>query len=322
MLSIYQLMRYLRNTHHIQVKSSQTQALRNIGYYHGFKGYRFVREDSNRINFSSLDQIITLNRYDMQLKTILYPKVMFIENALKSYVIESLLKDSNSENFDEIYNKSLTSYRNHTPGSKYYIKQYSKRMGLKGTVNKALIRDYEKRSVVSHFFNNDISIPIWAIFETLSLGEFGVLFDCSSTKVKLYVSKIMKLPTNLDSDGLITLYFIFTIKDLRNAIAHNNVIFDTRFKTGNVNTRLQNLLKKEIGLTTIDFNYMDAYVIMITYFLRKMGETKTSCKQFITSYQLQTDNLRNELPINICNKILGTQHQNNMIALQKFIHES
>lgn len=29
MLSIYQLMKYLRNTHHINVKSSQTQALRN-----------------------------------------------------------------------------------------------------------------------------------------------------------------------------------------------------------------------------------------------------------------------------------------------------
>ena len=54
MLSIYQLMKYLRNTHHIQVKSSQTQALRNIGYYHGFKGYRFIRNAANRVNFSIL----------------------------------------------------------------------------------------------------------------------------------------------------------------------------------------------------------------------------------------------------------------------------
>ena len=52
---------YLRNKHHISVKSSQTQSLRNIGYYHGFKGYRFVREDRNRINFSSLNKVIALN---------------------------------------------------------------------------------------------------------------------------------------------------------------------------------------------------------------------------------------------------------------------
>jgi len=53
MLSIYQLMKYLRNVHHINVKSNQTQALRNIGYYHGFKGYRFIREDTNSITVNS-----------------------------------------------------------------------------------------------------------------------------------------------------------------------------------------------------------------------------------------------------------------------------
>lgn len=83
-------------------------------------------EDTNRVNFSSLDEIIALNKYDMRLKTVLYPKVMFIENALKSYVIEALLADSKSENFDVIYNKSLTAYRNYTPGA-VHIKQSTRR---------------------------------------------------------------------------------------------------------------------------------------------------------------------------------------------------
>ncbi len=322
MLSIYQLMKYLRNAHHIDVKSSQTQSLRNIGYYHGFKGYRFIREDTNKIIFTSLDEVIALNKFDMQLKTALYPKVMYIENALKSYVIEALLADSKSENFDVIYAKSLTAYKNHTPGSDEYKKAYVKRMKLKGKIDTALIRDYEKRSVVAHFFNNDINIPVWAIFETLTLGEFGTLYDCACTNVKLYVSKIMKLPTNLDSDGMNTQYFIFTIKDLRNAIAHNNVIFDTRFKTGKIHKRLLFLLESEVGITNISFNYMDAYVIMITYFLRKMGETKTVCRQFVSLYQQQTEYLRQELPVNICNQVLGTQHRTNMMALQKFISNS
>lgn len=322
MLSIYQLMRYLRKKHHIHVKSSQTQALRNMGYYHGFKGYRFIREDTKRVNFSSLDEVIALNKYDMQLKTVLYPKVMFIENALKSYVIEALLTDSKTENFDVIYNKSLTAYRNHTPGSPAYKTEYTKRMNLKGKINSALVRDYNKRSVVAHFFNTDKTIPVWAIFETLSLGEFGTLYDCACTNVKLYVSNIMKLPTNLDSDGMNTQFFIFTVKDLRNAIAHNNVIFDTRFKTGKVDQRLIALLESEVGIPNIDFKYMDAYVIMITYFLRKMGETKTVCKQFVASYQQQTEYLRNELPINIYNQVVGTQHRTNMRLLQNFISNS
>ena len=64
---------------------------------------------------------------------------------------------------------------------------------------------------------------------------------------------------------------------------------------------------------------MDAYIIMVTYFLRKMGETKTACKQFITLYHQQTEYLRNELPINIYNQVVGTQHRPNMIAIQNFI---
>lgn len=322
MLSIYQLMKYLRNVYHINVKSNQTQALRNIGYYHGFKGYRFIRENTNRVKFTSLDEVIALNKYDMQLKAMLYPKVMFIENALKNYVIEALLADSKSENFDIIYNKSLTAYRTHQQGSDTYKKEFTKRMNLKGKINSALVRDYKNRSVVSHFFNNDMSIPVWAIFETLTLGEFGTLYDCASKNVKKFVSKIMKLPTNLDSDGMNTQFFIFTIKDLRNAIAHNNVIFDTRFKTGKIDKRLINLLESEVGISNIDFKYMDAYIIAIIYFLIKMRETKTVCKQFLTSYQQQTEYLRNELPINIYSQVVGTQHRNNMSALKRFISKS
>lgn len=67
---------------------------------------------------------------------------------------------------------------------------------------------------------------------------------------------------------------------------------------------------------------MDAYVIMITYFLRKMGETKTSYKQFVAAYQQQTEYLRNELPIGVCNQILGTQHRSNINTLQKFTSKS
>ena len=98
MLTINQLMKYLRSKHNIAVKSNQAQDLRNMGYYHGFKGYRFIREDTNRVNFSSLDEIIALNKYDMRLKTVLYPKLLFIDNSLKIYVIESTLKNAKSEN--------------------------------------------------------------------------------------------------------------------------------------------------------------------------------------------------------------------------------
>lgn len=323
MLSINQLMKYLRAHHHITVKSNQAQALRNIGYYHGFKGYRFIRTPNQRIPFSSLDEVIALNKFDMQLKTIFYPKVMFIENALKSYVIEAVLKDSKSETLDAIFEKSITDYKSYKRGGSQYHKQYAKRMTLKGKINSALLRDYSnKRQVVNHFFDGDRPIPIWAIFESLTLGEFGTFFSCASSNIKLATSSILKLPRNLDADGKITEYIIYAIKDLRNAIAHNNTIFDTRFQTNSINRRLLSLLETEIGTSGLDFKYIEAYVILTTYVLRKMGVTKTECKQFINSFADCTNELRVQMSPNVCNQILGTQQRAHLHKLQEFISNS
>lgn len=323
MLSINQLMKYLRNHHQISVKANQAQPLRNIGYYHGYKGYRFVRTPNQRISFSSLDEIIALNKFDMQLKALIYPKVMFIENALKSYVIESVLQDSNSENLEVIFNKSITAYKSCSPKSQEYHKQYAKRMTLKGKINNALLRDYSnQKRTVNHFFDSDRPIPIWAIFESLTLGEFGTFFACSNSNVKLKTSNILHLPDNLDSDGRITEYMIYTIKDLRNAVAHNSIIFDTRFQTSKINGRLISLLETEVGINGLDFKYIDAYIILIAYILRKMGETKTTCKQFVTSFMDCTDLLRTQLSPNVCNQILGTQQRKHLNQLQNFISNS
>ena len=323
MLTINQLMKYLRNHHSISVKSNQAQSLRYIGYYHGYKGYRFTRNPNSRIPFSSLDEVIALNNFDMQLKTLFYPKVMFIENALKSYVIESVLMDSRSENLDVIFNKSITNYRSFPRGSDSYHKQYEKRMNLKGKINTALLRDYSnKKQTVNHFFDSDRAIPIWAIFESLTLGEFGTFFSCANSNVKLRTSRILHLPSNLDSDGKLTEYIIYTVKDLRNAIAHNNTIFDTRFQTSRINQRLVSLLQSETGIANLNFKYIDAYIVLITYVLRKMGETKTSCKQFISSFIVCTDDLRSQISPNICNQILGTHQRPHLIALQNFLSRS
>lgn len=323
MLTINQLMRYLRSKHHITVKSNQSQSLRNMGYYHGFKGYRFIRTPNQRIAFSSFDEVSALNNFDMKLKALFYPKVMFIETALKSYVIEATLKDSHSENIDTIFGKSITNYRSFTPGSRNYHQEYAKRMSLRSKINSALLRDYgNKKQTVNHFFDTDRSIPIWAAFESLALGEFGTFFACANANVKKSTSAILHLPSQLDADGRITEFIIYSIKDLRNAVAHNNTIFDTRFQTGEINQRLVALLETEIGISNLDFKYNYSYVILLTYVLRKMGETKTSCKQFLNAYIALTDELRTQLPANVCNQILGTQQRPHLRQLQNFISNS
>ena len=73
------------------------------------KGYRFVGKAENRLALSDFSQITALNDFDMQLKTLLYPRIMLVETALKNYTLEAVLADSKSESIRD--NMEQKSYR-------------------------------------------------------------------------------------------------------------------------------------------------------------------------------------------------------------------
>lgn len=320
MESFENLLVHLSQKHNIEVHKSQENDLRNLGYYHGFKGYRFIRTEKKRIPFSSMKEISALNKFDLNLKSIFYPRIMFIENALKSYFIESILFDSQSEEMSIIYTRTITNYQKYSKGSEPYKKEFKKRMDLQMKINSALIRDYQKgRKIEEHFFNEDKPIPVWAVFESLTLGEFGTFFECANLHTKLNTSKLLHLPTNLDADGELISFIIFTLRDLRNAVAHNSVIFDTRFQTSKINKRLIGLLESETGIKNIDFKYISSYIILVAYLHKKLNMKKHDCIAFVHQYLNECDYLFKILPINTCFEILGTNNKSIMVMLENYL---
>ncbi|MBY6985304.1 hypothetical protein HYH98_01630 [Clostridium botulinum] len=63
---------------------------------------------------------------------------MFIETALKNYVLEIVLEESKSDNFIFIYDNLLTKYRNYQVGSPNYKKAINKRLKLRNNVYNTL----------------------------------------------------------------------------------------------------------------------------------------------------------------------------------------
>ena len=191
MYSLNDLAVHLKNKHNLPVQNNQIQDLRNIGYYHGYKGYRFIRKAGNLINFTAFGQIVDLNNFDMQLKGLFYPNLMFIENALKSYVLEATLAECQSEKLNDVYKKGLTYYSEFSAGTPPYKKEFKRRMELEMKISNALIRDYmSDKAIEVHFYNQDKEIPIWAAFESLTLGEFGTFFACSNKTIRNNVSTL------------------------------------------------------------------------------------------------------------------------------------
>ena len=63
------LMKYLRDHHNIYIKGKKDKSnLINIGYYHGYKGYRYIKNPNNRINLTSFNEIVSIVNFDKKLK--------------------------------------------------------------------------------------------------------------------------------------------------------------------------------------------------------------------------------------------------------------
>lgn len=106
----------------------------------------------------------------MELKSLFYPQIMSIETALKNYFLEIILIHGKTENFNAIYDSLLTYYKSHPVGSKPYKNALNKRLRLRDQLYNVLTRDYTNdKQVVQHFYHKDKPVPIWAIFEVISL---------------------------------------------------------------------------------------------------------------------------------------------------------
>ena len=112
----------------------------------------------------------------MDLKSLFYPLIMFAETALKNYVLEAIISQGRSPHFKDIYRTLITDYGRHRPGTSRYRKAYRRRLRLRNTIYGVLSEQYKlNEPIVQHFYHKDLSMPVWGIFELISLGQFGPL---------------------------------------------------------------------------------------------------------------------------------------------------
>ena len=319
--SINGLMKYLREKHHIQIKgSNHKKQLKNVGYYHGYKGYRYIKKPNNRIKFNNFDEILSIIDFDNKVKALLYPQVMFIETALKSYALEIIIQNGKTENFSQIYANLMTDYKSYSNQSDRYKNAYKKRLDTYNRIQNVIANSYASdNNIVSHYLKNDESVPIWAIFEIITLGEFGNLISTFDLNTRKNISQDLGLNVAFDSSGRLLENIIFLIKDLRNAIAHNNVIFDTRFRNRNINTTLLKSLCRDTNIQGINFTSISDYMILVLYILKKLNKTNKELTNVINDFIKTIDILKQNIPSSIFNQIILTNDLQKLQILKYFI---
>ena len=318
--SINALMAVMRNDKGISIGGSlQKKKLRYMGYFHGYKGYRYCNSPSSLLPFSDFNELQSVYEFDMRIKAIMYPQIMFLETTLKNYALEEILRLSNSDRFAEAYAQLLNDYRSHPVNSDPYKKAIRKRMDLRNKVYSIISRDYGRNNIVNHYYDRDRQVPIWAIFELISLGEFGNLLGCLNNTTRANISRSVGIKASVDTDGKMVERIVFTLKDLRNAVAHNNTVFDTRFKTGRVNQRIARYIESETNIRNINFETIVDYVILISFVMKLLDRNKTDIMSFIKQFEDASESLRNSVPTSIFNRIIHTDTRGKLSGLKLYL---
>ena len=288
-----------------------------MGYYHGYKGYRYCSRPSSLLPYKDFNELQAVYNFDMQIKAILYPQIMSLETTLKNYVLEAVLSEAKSDKFSYIYSKLLTDYKSYPNGTKRK-ERIIKRLTLRDTIYGNISKSYGKNNIVNHYYDKDKLVPIWGIFELLTLGQFGSFVSCLNLSVRKRISNEVGIKSNVDSDGRMLEKIIYILKDLRNAVAHNSTVFDTRFKTGNIDSRISKYINTEISISSVDFNSIVDYIILISFLLKILQYNENEITEFICQFEKACENLRNEIPIEIYSKIVYTNTKSKITAVKLF----
>lgn len=309
--TINALMKHLREDCGIQINGSkQKRQLINYGYYHGYKGYRFFKKSSNSIPFSNFDEIVSVIKFDNELKALLYPKIMFIETATKNIVIDAVVKDMKDVSFDGIYKKKM----NDDPGNRG---KRTKRLKLRDSIHASISWKYKNNdSMISHFYDRGDDIPIWAIFETITFGTLANFINCLDSVTREELLKSLEMLSGTDTERQLLSNTLFALSGLRNAVAHNNIVFDCRFEDRKISKNVVAWLNGELYTKKITFDYLVDYFCLICCFLKHLGCEKDDVLHFIDSYEDMIAKLHRSISSNIYMKIVSSDVNSKLEVLK------
>lgn len=150
----------------------------------------------------------------------------------------------------------------------------------------------------------------------MTMGDFGYLLSCLTYDVRDDISKRLGLNVSCDTKRELIYKYVYTLKDLRNAIAHNAVVFDTRFRNIDPTKSMKQCLKLEVGLPYVNFDTIGDYIILMCYYLKLLRVSRTDIKAFIREFEKITDNYRSTVSQSVAAKVIPPDLASRMAALK------
>ena len=305
------LMKHIRDKHNIQIKGSKHKTdLLNMGYYHGYKRFRFIKNVSSKQNFTNFDQIKAIHKFDTAVKALIYPLITQVETGLKNRTIDYLVTNSNPD-IEAIFRDRLNGYKDYHKINDYkkYRQRLKERLDLRQNIDETIAYYYGKNDSLSHFIHNSRPIPLWGFFEAISFGQYGHFLSALNKNDRLELCDIIGLThSGLNTDGRLLEQIVFALTGLRNATMHNAPVFDANFNKDIPPKKLKDFINGKLGFDNnfdISFNTIIDYIILLIYIMRLQGFSKRELKSYIAKFRRINDALYHAVEKSTFDKIVG-----------------
>lgn len=310
--SLNSLMRHIRACGIAVGGSGDKTALARMGYFHGYKGYRFSRQPGRRVPYSSFAEVKAVAEFDTALKALFYPVLMKLEMSMKNLALVEILDAADSSALSDVCSRLM-------PGTK--------KNGMRGKLevvhasNGVLLSSYKHEDrIVRHYYDGPSgTVPIWALMEVITLGHFATFLEQLSDSVLNDIAASWGLKRK---HGDLAPHFVLAVKDLRNCVAHNGMVFDTRFANAKVRRPISDALRVEVGYsatTKLAFDTITDYVVLLAYLACAIGFPKREIAALIRDYQAATEALFAKVPFSIFSVIVHADNRSKVAHLAKWL---
>ena len=314
--SLNALMRHIRQTSGIKIAgSADKKALAQVGYFHGYKGYRYAGHAGKRIPYVTFGELRAVIRFDTQIKGLLYPMLMNLEMAMKNLALVEILDAADSSRLNDVYSRLMPGTRKGKRAGKLEVIHQS---------NEVLLRSYKRNNtIVRHYYDSpDEVVPVWALMEVITLGHFARLLEQLCDPVMTDIAERWGLRRR---DAELLPHIVFALTDLRNCVAHNGTAFDTRFRTASIRRPVSNLLVREIGYpssVTVRFETITDYFALVVYLACCFGFPKRDIRTLLRQYGTLADDLRANVPLGVFDTIVHTDHRAKLQRLEQWVRSA
>ena len=321
------LMRHIRNNHNMSINGNgDKKSLINMGYYHGYKRYRFVKSTSNIQNFDDFSKIKAIYTFDFELKSIFYPMITLVETGMKNRTIDVVTNCQNPD-IESVYKTKLIDYLDYNSSNKKEVKKFrdslKQRLDFRSVMDKTIGYNYGKNNALSHYVHNGKPIPLWVFFEIISFGQFGHFVSRLSKEWRLEVSAANGLQSaSFNQNGRMLQNIIFTLTDLRNATMHNSAVFDADFNHDGIAKGVKQFLMTETEIENITFDKIIDYLILLVYMLKKHGYSKKEIKSYVRQFEKAKEKLFQSIPRSTYGLLLGMDSSKKIKGIYSFISKS